>query len=756
MFQLIQLQQLEDYFQTSSQRKTQGVYFYRINNFNVTVEQFLIRYFQEARQQGVVLEGKINNPTDQNLAYYSEMLGTSFVFGVDFFKQQLMKWLPRLDAVRRKDIAEAMYDILQEMARNGKNENMLKNAYIKFMCWMYYRFERILHLLGKEAVPKILYEGSISYYELELLRILSRAGCDIVLVDKTGDVAYSKLDKASAFSYRYEASDGKPFPKEFAVQKSVQQAQILQQAVGAPQEEARPKPCSNAWISGNILEDVQKPAAERGTDPDFYYTVFARLCGVEDKTSYLNTLLQFYLHLTGADRPVLVLDQEIPIPKPDEVSQIRRKNYSDLTTMLADLAQNIIDAVPQVQQLLRQQFILFLQEEPNPEGKLNRQLNRAVYLLCWLRRYQKQLFGQWKQGNLGALLFLSACRDETEVLFLRYLSRLPLDVVIFSPNINLNVEIKDKSLYVKKYTISMVVEHYPTEGTVQLGTVAFHAEQELTETLYQDSGLYREQQYQKARAVALKTMYEEIYILWEQEENYRPNFNIVQDEVIMPVLFAKVSGVKDGDVEDYWRDVKKLLIKDTFLMTEVPFIKSTDHNPMKQYGTEFFRNGIVQKQKVKQHKAYPYQYLREEIQDYMLDKLQQLIDLKLIQGTFQNGTEYTVVATVLNLDKRVVRLIQKMDFTKLAPKIVLLHTGEAIYSLEDSIMVAYLHLLGFDIVLFSPTGYRSLEQYYTQPVITEHTIGEYVYDLHVPAYIKEADTKQNRPSWRDRLLGRGR
>ncbi len=56
------------------------------------------------------------------------------------------------------------------------------------------------------------------------------------------------------------------------------------------------------------------------------------------------------------------------------------------------------------------------------------------------------------------------------------------------------------------------------------------------------------------------------------------------------------------------------------------------------------------------------------MQDYMLDKLQQLIDLKLIRGTFQNGTEYTIVATVLNLEKNIVRLIQKMDFTKLAPK----------------------------------------------------------------------------------------
>lgn len=137
-------------------------------------------------------------------------------------------------------------------------------------------------------------------------------------------------------------------------------------------------------------------------------------------------------------------------------------------------------------------------------------------------------------------------------------------------------------------------------------------------------------------------MYEEIFILWEQQEAYRPNFDVVQDEVIMPVLFAKVSGVKNGDVSDYWRDIKKLLVKDTLLYNQVPMIHPTDENPVKQYSTEFFRNGTLQRQKLKQHKTYSYQYLREEMQDYMLDKVQQLIDWKLIQGTFQNGTEYTL------------------------------------------------------------------------------------------------------------------
>ena len=63
--------------------------------------------------------------------------------------------------------------------------------------------------------------------------------------------------------------------------------------------------------------------------------------------------------------------------------------------------------------------------------------------------------------------------------------------------------------------------------------------------MYQDSGIYRNQQYGKANAVMLRTMYEEIAILWDQEVKYRQNFSVTDSVVNIPVIFAKVSGVKD-------------------------------------------------------------------------------------------------------------------------------------------------------------------------------------------------------------------
>ena len=175
---------------------------------------------------------------------------------------------------------------------------------------------------------------------------------------------------------------------------------------------------------------------------------------------------------------------------------------------------------------------------------------------------------------------------------------------------------------------------------------------------------------------------------------------------------------------------------------------------MKSYSAEFYKNGKLQRNKIKNHPKYPYGILREEMQEFILDKLQLLIEQKLIRGIGENGTEYTVIAQVLNLPKEIIRMIQKFDFTKKNPKLIYINTGENVISLEDSILTAFLNLIGFDIVFFVPTGYQSVETHFTRELMEEHQIGEYIYDMQVPD-LNSLSLKHTRPTWRDKIFKRG-
>ena len=336
------IRSLEDFFVPLGSRQEKGVYFYRINGFNQQIAAFVKKYYDLARRSGVILEGKIPNPDEKNLSYYGEIMGDSFVMSLDFITRGLAKWLPRMTDYQRNTVSAAIFDNLQNMQRSGKTENMLKNAYVKFMCWLYYKFERITSQLGENNVPKILYEGSISNYELMLISILSNAGCDVVLLQHQGDGPYLKTDPTGALSDELKMPDMGPFPEGWSlksVRDELQRDFDNQRLYGAMPDITN---CTNAWQKeGRGLDDIRTPIGSRGSDPKLWYNVFCRINGVWDKMVYSNDLFTFYQELKNAGRKIVVINGEIPKPTPEEIAGISRKNYTKTDQMLMDLISNI-------------------------------------------------------------------------------------------------------------------------------------------------------------------------------------------------------------------------------------------------------------------------------------------------------------------------------------------------------------------------------------------------------------------------------
>lgn len=737
MFQLGRIEKLHDYFSACSRRREQAVFFYRVAGYSGEVAAFLTQYDQAARTNGVVIEGRIPNPDPKQLDYLAEMMGSDFQLDAGFLTQKLTHWLPRLTGAQREAVVTAMTATLQDLQAHGKNENMLRNAYIKYMCWLYYKFERILGRLGGDELPKILYDGTVSSYELQLLVILARAGADIVLLERAGDAGYLRCDPTSQYAQLYQAPGLTPFPADFSLRQLREQGRQQaerQKLYGAP---AGIAPCTNAWMKAPDGKEILTAVRARGDDPKLFYNAFVVQYGVEDKLLFPSDMVAFYQQLKREGRKVCLENGRLPPPTPEEIAAVRRRNHQTAEQLAADLAANLqYPNNQQLQTLMRQAFLdVVLEEDKTVGGNLNRLLNKAVYLVAWMKRYQKDLFQNWQAPEVGVFILFGACSGDNEALFLRLLAKLPVDVLVLLPDLNAPCVLKDPALLDLHKEHSLPMTDFPVEPSqMRVRTAAYQAEREMDSILYQNTGLYRARQHQKAEAVTLQTMYEEIGLLWDQELKYRPGFAAEGDTVTVPVLLEKICGMKDGPILPYWLEIKKLVTPETTLVTKLPWQTGLEANPMKPYATQFLRQGRLQREKIKQHKDYPYGILRPEIQDYLLDKLQVLLDEKLIAGTYQNGTEYTIVSTILGLPKDLLRRIQNFDFTKKNPKLIIISTTEETLSLEDSILVAFLNLVGFDILFFVPTGYQSIEKYFQKPFANEHQLGPYRYDLQVPDF----------------------
>lgn len=923
LFKHIKIQSLDDFFIPLSGRSEKGIYFYRFNKTSDIIDEFIYKYYNAARKSGVVIDGKIGNPTESNLSYYQEIMGRDFQMSMGFISDALKKWLPRMRSIQRENIAGAIYDVLDGLRRSGKNENMLKNAYIKFMCWLYYKFEGIVEQMNGENIPKIFFVGDIVGYEFMLINILADAGCDVVFVQPHGDAYYLKVDGNLEKSFEYVGENGaaeqdvmRAFAADFSIksmlenhdfkaqrengqgtvssQAEVQRAKsqgtiklqsggqetkshgmggsqvdvqnIQRQESGSPQSEvqstkslqnkrslnikvqsaeagsinsvtdrggSQPKisykvstrNCTNVWIEGNGLDDFLQPAGVRkdrfrklyenerrtekvnnvenvqnlhnirntekvnnienaqnlhnirniennlgngmfsadnahgyGADKDkIFLNCYVRINGVWDKFTYENELYQFYLSLKAMKRNVVVISELIPKPDVDEIAKIRRGNYRDVFQLVKGLELNInFTENPIVSEFLINSFEDTVYGEADRLGtgaNINKILNKAVYLLCFINRYQTQFFKNFSYDNIPCFIYMGGCNDENEAMFMHFLARTPIDVLILCPNRAERCRLEDNILYDINYEEQLAIDKFPIQNSwLHIGTAAYHAERELDTLMYNDDTIFRDKQYDKARTVSLQTMDREIKILWETEIKYRPGFSTVDGSVNIPVIFSKFSGVKDGNVREYMIMLKKLMTPETVVVDKVPNILSTDANPIKEYATEFFKNGRLHRDKIKKSRAYRYGFLRDEMQDYILDKLEFLIAQKYIKGTFENGTEYTIVSVALNLPKEVTRLLQAFDFTKKNPKLLYINTSDELISLEDTIYLTFLHLLGFDVALFVPTGYN-MEKYFNLKLMEEHQLGDYIYDIQIPDW--ESIPLSLHTSWRDILFRHG-
>lgn len=782
MFQLLSPTKINNLFQPLSVRTPKGVYFLRFDSFSASVQTFVGQSYEAALKHGMIAETPIPEPLPIHMQYFTTTMGNAFSLNRPFLEERLKHWLPRLTENQRQLTTDALFFVLQILQRQSRNETIVKNAYSKYMCWLYYRFDRLISQLTQNEVPKLLCIGSVSFYEFYFLLFCSFCGADIVLLEPEGDRSYQQFDPRSTYSHLCTDKSRVPFPEGFGVRwiqknlitpgnqavlrmnhstdvpaapsaastvpaaSAVRRPQTVQPPLRkTPQPPKAPVPSgpvwqahTNVWMKKAELDEALLSPALRGHEKDSFYNLFLLQSGAEDNLIYSHQLLRFYQQIQREKRQVVVINHRIPPPTPEEIAAIRRKNrYETVPAMLSDLtAQNM----PRLQnsaltRLILQSFVeIMLAESDRLHNHIQKILNKSVYLLCWLIRYQPQLLKNWNSPAIGVFIFYGAVSQENDALFLRFLARLPVDVIVFSPNLAEQTKLHDPHLLELHGEISAELENFPvTAGQIKIRTAAYQAERELDTILYQDTGLYRQQQYTKATVLTLQPILEEIFILWDEEVQYRTSFSTAGETVYLPVLLEKICGVKNGSPAEYWTDIRKLLTPDTILVRSLPFLTNAP-GPMQSQVSRFLQNGRLLREQIKAHPAYPYGILRDEMQDYFFDKLQLLLDQRLLVGTFETGVEYTIVATALNLKKDILRLLQRFDFTKKNPKLVIINTGEKILSLQESIMVALLHLLGFDIAVFVPTGYQCIEKYFTQPLFNEQQAGSYLYDLTVPDF----------------------
>ena len=263
--------------------------------------------------------------------------------------------------------------------------------------------------------------------------------------------------------------------------------------------------------------------------------------------------------------------------------------------------------------------------------------------------------------------------------------------------------------------------------------MAYNAERDLDTMLYGgDTGIYRSFQFPNSQSVTLKTTYEEISILWKQESRFRSGFSTSGNLVSVPNIFAKISGVEDGNMSKYWEDVRSKLTPETILTIKKPNPTENASEDLSVY-RQFYRNGEIDTEKLKKSTLNKYSYLPDRIQDMLFYKLQETVSSNFIK---LEGDDLmcSVLHFGMNLSKDLLKLIQQFDFTRTIPKLIYIDAVEDTFTLSECIQIVLCNMIGFDVLIYTPTGYKNIETFVSNDAFEEHIMNQFVYQTEVPKF----------------------
>lgn len=666
-------------------------------------------------------------------------------------------------------VKEAFISILRDYIKNeaGVNVSKVKNFTIKILSWTKEYVSQMFKSNIVENNPKIVYYGSIKKHESYFLIMAHMLGVDTLIFEPSGMSEWDKIDKEGKYALIYEGKikeniKENPFnlTKQVIAKKEEQKIDYISQNI-LNQEAIL---AVSLKKSIDIFKDIKQPILDRGGSitgkvpiiPVYFYRYIGICDGEFAEIEYNNQIYLLDKELENGKYNYVKFINEIEPPQSNEVitnATILGNIFKKVVNLDGEVIFNEIKKnklLPQsanksilntIEASFKEVFVLYLKREST---NLTKAKNFLAKLIIWINRYSKILFKgvtaeEFLNYNPKVLYFGEI--KYTEVYMLIFLAKVGCDVLYINSNykaddIFVNIDKEEQYTKLQKNSNNIEKIEFPVEEKlIRKATIAYDAADEVEQLLFtEDSGLYKPWQFERFNTipVTLKTTFDEVSILWEEEARIRPNFKIANNTVYIPNIFAKINGTHT-EVDKYWNFISKLrTAKDTCFIKSIPFSKANfTREEMFSIAYVINKDGIVDKDKLIQSHFYKFSYLKEATQNLIVHKMNELIKCDYFNSKADNRFILKIIFTVLNLQEEIVRLIQNFDFPFNIPKLIIYANDKKDFSEEDVITMVLLNIIGIDLIILTPTGYNNIENHIKSNVFDAHQLPSYKLDLQI-------------------------
>ena len=276
--------------------------------------------------------------------------------------------------------------------------------------------------------------------------------------------------------------------------------------------------CRNAWMKEpDPLQEIQRR-------PEGLNTIFCEIKGTKCIANYAEDLFKLRRSLSDC----IVINGKIPNPTVDEGRQE---------------VKGIVK--PVLQRFLREKRITG---------------NDAKVLKALCCRY----FSQVSKEKVGTLLYYGSITEKKEIQLLDFAKELPIDVIILNHAKEESYDFKGDFMVIEEEFASPLAQ-FPEEV---LATGAASVEKTLDQVLYGDENFSRPNQYSDVESIILNVTKEDVTGLWSEEIKMRTGYGIENGKVIVPTLYAQITGLGNFSKRSYIDFVSDLTQNSMCFVTE--------------------------------------------------------------------------------------------------------------------------------------------------------------------------------------------
>ncbi|WP_082760027.1 YceG family protein [Abyssisolibacter fermentans] len=685
------------------------------------------------------------------------------------------------------------------------NSTKIKNFSLKLLTWV----EDYITTLYKNTDsfgmvnPKVLYYGNIKKHEIYFLIFLSQIGSDVLFINSMNDCDFNVIDKNNFYSRKIEFKSKIPV-KQLPINKKNNSAVYNVKTTHVNTVKNKPNTKINN-VSKNIVpkinlttadkinsklktahelfDDIFLPLSSRsgfiGGNSPIVPVCFYRYIGIDENVDiFYNKLYRLDKKLTlkasayiKFDNNISLINNQSLVKQCQSIWTMQGFNPMKVDSLIANLLS--CKAFPNVKnKTISNSFInafkeildLYLSTESNVN--VQKLKNFAMKQLLWLNEYGLKLTKKYDVTNVSGnvinpkVLHYGNIKSH-EVYFLMLLAKLGCDVLYINPKDDIGFNSIDpdcKYSYLIESNNKCEAQSFPREEIlVRTETTAFKASNELADMIYTESdGIYKPWQFEsyETKPLTLKTTIDEVKILWNEEARMRTGFKIENKTVYIPNLFVKISGVYD-DLNLYWDDVAIYKnCENTVFYESVPF-SSTQYSRADLYKCAYIldNEGFVDKEKLFASNLYKFSYLKTNLQNTIINKINQLFVLPIFMQDITKDFKLKIIMSILSMDKEILNLIQNFDYPFKIPKIMIYDNNESMFNEQDISILAFLNLLGFDILILTPTGYNNIENNIKSKYYDIHKLQKVQFDLQLDNLNTERRLNKQKSFWSS-LFGR--